>query len=641
MKLLADRFSVFGKSYAILRSLTVFALVIAITLNGISLLISETPRAKADAIWSVGSQLSSIRANGNDLYILWQNNSPDQNIYFKKSGDHGNSFGNTIRLSTISNSDSGHGFASDPVMAVPDEPKKANGDIGVNDNDEKYVYVAWMNRETAASNSKVLFRSSSDSGNTFGEPIDLTDRNFKGDSEIQQLFASGTNVYAVIIKEWADENETSSYYYDLVLRVSKDNGNTFSDPIRLLPNLQTRNVRASLSVSFSSIILSNNSGLEDRLASNTEEKSGYKLSHDTIYVTWIDYGGCTVDQVTCEDVKIFFRKSTDSGKTFSNPVLIERPKEALDYDKSLRSPEPMYLQGTASADGQNVYVAWAEYILKEEEQRIFLAKSNDAGLTFSNPVDLSKNGISDSPRLIVPTFFDNDKNANTSGSDYDPLFVAWKQQGKYNTNNTSLLPASTPRIVLLKSIDGGNTYSQPVTVSPGMERPFWDMSTSQTGKQVYVAWENATQNLSGLPKGIDVYFKASNDSGDTFENSSDLSDDIGLKTLLAAQSKPLSFIAPQIATSSNSNYVYAAWQTSYPDSTEIYLKASEDGGQSFGRIVSLNDLTKDPISGSIAAAGSSNPFLGQILTPVGLTISGSIATVLAGVIAFLVLRKRK
>src|SRR5690606_40389793 len=84
------------------------------------------------------------------------------------------------------------------------------------------------------------------------EPLSLTDGDFAGDSGIQQLFASGSNVYAVLINEWADKNyDADSYYYDIVLRVSTDNGKTFGEPVRLIPDLSTRSLRGELSVGVS------------------------------------------------------------------------------------------------------------------------------------------------------------------------------------------------------------------------------------------------------------------------------------------------------------------------------------------------------------------------------------------------------
>ena len=470
-------------------------------------IISTIPHAYADPVWLVGSQLSSIKADGNNVYILWQNNSPDQNIYFKKSADHGNSFGGTVRISNIGGySDSGFGFASDGLMAVPIGTEK-------NDNNARYVYIAWVNRDLGASQSKVLFRSSSDGGNIFSGPISLTDSNFKGDSGIQQLFASGNNVYAVLINEWADENNANDYYYDLVLRVSTDNGKTFGEPEHLIPNLPTRNVRAGLSVNISPL-LDSNSKLDYGAGGNSKHYPSYQ-NDDALYLVWIDHSSCTVEQVMCEDIKIFFRKSTDSGKTFSNPVEIERPKEVFDYDKTLRSPEPMYLQVAGS--GKNVYVAWAEYIMKQESQRIFLAKSNDGGLTFSGPIDLSKSGISEFPRLIVPSYGKD----NSLMSNESTVYVAWKYEGD-NSNNAASSANEIPRVLLLKSSDGGNTFSQPINVIPKMTMPFWDAATSQTGNQLLMAWENQTQNPSGLPEGIDVYFRASNDAGRTFGSVLDL-----------------------------------------------------------------------------------------------------------------------
>lgn len=583
------------------------------------------PNAGADAPWSVGSQLSSIKADGDNVYILWQNNGPDKNIYFRKSTDHGNSFDNAIRISDLGDDpDSGSGFASDALMAVPVETENGSSDTGA-----KHVYVAWLNKDPDALHTNVLFRSSSDGGNTFAEPTSLTDSGFKGDSGIQQLFASGNNVYALLINEWADQNNVDDYYYDLVLKVSQDNGKTLGNSIHLLPNLPTRNIRAGLSINIAPLLGSNSTDDNNPHPSNQ--------NNDALYLAWTDYGSCTVQQVTCKDIKIFFRKSVDSGKTFSNPVEIMRPKAVLDYDKTLSSPEPTHLQLAGSSDGKDIYVLWAEYIIKQDSQRIFLAKSNDGGLTFSNPVDLSKNGISEFPRIIVSSYSeDGGATTNlTNRNGNSNVYVAWK----YDGSDISSQAGDIPGIMLVKSSDGGNTFSQPVNISPKMHRPFWDIVVSQSENHVYSAWEERTENPSGLPEGTDIYFRASDDAGETFGNILHLTDDNVLKTLLATQKKALSSVAPQVAISPDGKYAYVAWQASYPDSTEIYVKASVDAGKSFGRIISLNDQAKDPVSKSIAV-GSSGPFFGQILTPMGLTVVGSGVTIV-GIVALIIFRRRK
>jgi hypothetical protein len=585
--------------------------------------------AGADAVWTVGSQLSSIKADGDNVYILWQNNSPDKNIYFRKSADNGNSFGDVVRISGIdSGPQSSSGFASNALMAVPIETAGSSENDG--GTDSRYIYVAWMNVDPGTSHSKVLFRSSSDGGSTFGEPLRLTDGDFEGDSDIVQLFASGNNVYAVLLNEWTDEDDPDSYYYDVIMRVSTDNGKTFGKPIRLVPDLPTRNVRADLSVGISPF------------GDN---------QHDAVYVAWVDYGSCTVQQVTCDQIRIFFRRSTDSGETFSSPIQIERPKQVFDQDKALRSPVPMDLQVAGSADGRNVYVVWSEYIIKEQRQHIFLARSNDGGMSFGDPIRLDAGGSSQSPRLIVPARCqDYDAPNNTTKNGSGTVYVAWMY---HPDNSESLTGDDAPGIILLKSSDGGNNFGQPIVVSRGITSDSWDIAVAASptttatpdGDRVYITWHNRTQNTSGLPEGNDIYFRSIVSGGgggggdEKYGDVLDLSDDVALKALLAAQNKALSFVAPQIAISPEGSHVYVAWQASYPDSSEIYLSVSADGGQSFGRIVSLNSQTDDPIS-KFAAAGSSGPFFGQILTPFGLAISGA-GFAAAGAVALLIFRRRK
>lgn len=496
------------------------AMFIVVTASALILFADANANAKADAIWTVGSQISQIAASEDNVYVLWQNNSPDQNVYFRRSTDNGATFEKVVLLS---NAVSG-GFASDPQMAISGN----------------YVYVAWMDTPTGET-SKVLFRRSMDGGATFESPQVLSN-NPKGSSGIQQLLSSGNKIYALLIDEWAEQGD---YYYDANLRVSRDNGKTFSEPISLLPHLSQSNMRSVSSMAVRP-----------------------HAEGDTIYVVGVDYGDCTPEQVRCGlAAKIFFRKSEDGGKVFSDPAVIERPSETLAAPDELRVEGPSWLQ--VSADNRYVTIIWADANFLEGRQAIFMASSSDKGKTFSEVVQLDKesgSGSSDFPILV---------------STHDSTLVAWNsrdQEGNY------------PNVALVKIDDG--SFTAPVNVSGRITIPYWHVSASE--KNVYAAWNNSTKNIDGLPNGNDVYFASSADGGKSFGNPIDLSNDNAIKTLFATQQKPLSFVAPKVAVFGT--HVYVGWQASYPDSHEIFLTTSSDSGHTFGRIINLNEEAGDPAS---------------------------------------------
>jgi seryl-tRNA synthetase len=87
------------------------------------------------------------------------------------------------------------------------------------------VYVAWPSNKTTQ-DFEIMFRTSTDNGKTFGPKINLS--NSTGiDSERPQIAALGSNVY---VSWWERANQTSN---EPVMRISNDNGKTFSEKIML------------------------------------------------------------------------------------------------------------------------------------------------------------------------------------------------------------------------------------------------------------------------------------------------------------------------------------------------------------------------------------------------------------------------
>lgn len=80
-----------------------------------------------------------------------------------------------------------------------------------------------------AGNHEVVFRSSNDGGTTFGDKINLCNIN-DTDSINAEIATDGDNV---IVTWWERANATS---IDLVIRISNDNGQTFSSPLKLATN---------------------------------------------------------------------------------------------------------------------------------------------------------------------------------------------------------------------------------------------------------------------------------------------------------------------------------------------------------------------------------------------------------------------
>jgi hypothetical protein len=88
------------------------------------------------------------------------------------------------------------------------------------------VYVIWSSNRTG--DYEVILRVSNDDGNLFRKKVNLSNCTMF-DSINSEIAASGNNVFVT----WWEKNQTSN---DPVMRISKDNGNTFGPTLKLSAN---------------------------------------------------------------------------------------------------------------------------------------------------------------------------------------------------------------------------------------------------------------------------------------------------------------------------------------------------------------------------------------------------------------------
>jgi hypothetical protein len=370
---------------------------------------------------TIDSVYSQIAVYERNVYVIWEeesatvpNNSMDKShdninydIYFKKSTDGGATFSKGINLSNNS------GYSEHPQIAVS----------GSN------VYVAWT--DNTPLNQEILFKMSTDGGNTFYKSINLS--NNSGNSNNQEIAVFANNVYVV----WEDKTNNFknsknnsggnninnvatnaiSVNSSIVVKASTDGGNTFKN-IKIITNdagglvesypkiaASGGNVYVVWNVgipsveyddynnkigkeqgifftkssdsggSFSSIVKLNNQG-------NIVGESQIAASGNQVYIVWSGNS----DNLIPND--LFFIKSTDRGNTFTDEI-------SLSKKSSLNAEISVY--------GNNVYIPWQDGISKGNNQEILLKQSTDRGNTFTDAIEnLSNNeGISECPSIAV------------------------------------------------------------------------------------------------------------------------------------------------------------------------------------------------------------------------------------------------
>jgi len=261
-----------------------------------------------------------LAVHQNDAYLIWQEQKEsekwDYAIYFRKSNDAGKTFGDAFNLSGNSKSADFAGI-----------------DVGANGN----IYAIWHEQMSGIEN--IIFKRSIDGGNTFEDPINLTELDSSSSSSfLHSLLTEGNNVYVM----WRG---TSADYGNSWISFTKsdDGGNTFTTPI----------------------ILSDELG--------TESYPEMAASGDFIYVVWAK------TPINTGDVglggfgdKIMFMRSKDGGNTFESATDVNNDEGFAAYPNVI-------------ASGNNVYLVWKHALMSGGSDALY-TRSTDYGITFENGV---------------------------------------------------------------------------------------------------------------------------------------------------------------------------------------------------------------------------------------------------------------
>ena len=291
--------------------------------------------------------------------------------------------------------------------------------------------------------SDIFLAKSENKGNSFGEPINLS--NDKGSSFNPQSEISSNNIYVVweddtLAAETSDLNSNTS----ILFRQSKDNASTFSPIVSLSsinadssnPDITTINgntvyvvwqddLDESSKILFKKSMSNENTLFSDQQIISDSQGSKFEISpeiitsNNTINIVWDDFNS------EKESSHILKRSSIDGGITFGQIMQLSDDSEFA-------------INEIVNVYNNNVYIVWQGNTNGQFD--VFLSKSSDGGITFSQPINLS-NDPSDSinPNLIVV---------------HNNLFVIWNDNSTKNYN-----------VMIKRSSDGGITFSQPINLS--------------------------------------------------------------------------------------------------------------------------------------------------------------------------------
>ena len=386
-------------------------------------------------------------------------------------------------------------FADQSLVNVSNTPGKSQRpQIFVDGN---LLYFVW--EDYTYEKAEIFFSQSTDGGKTFKKAINLSNNN--GTSLWPRLAVSGDDIYVT----WYDYTPHIS---DVFFSHSSDGGISF----------ETKNLSEDIGVSFNQWITA---------------------SGDNVYVVWMDdtpnYIPMNIEKPV-EEIDVYFGNtdillatSRDRGLTFDITNLSKNPVESS-------APRIAVL-------GENVNVAWIQVTNKGHE--VFFTKSNDSGLTFSNPQSVSGS-------------ITNTNNAGILVDDSN-IYVNW--EGLYN---------NTSDIFIAKSKDEGTSFGSPLNLSnsSAISTKTRDTNMASSENNLFAVWTN------GIGASANVFFARSTDDGNTFSQPVNLS---------------LDAVIPRYAqVVSDSQNVYVMWYDNKTGNNDIFLRSSNDQGETFGSIKNLS-----------------------------------------------------
>ncbi len=220
-----------------------------------------------------------------------------------------------------------------------------------------------------------------------------------------------------------------------------------------------------------------------------------------IYVSWTQF-----DKYGSEDPLdsslILFSKSIDGAQSWSDPLRINKwAGDCIDDDNTVEGAVP-----AIGPDGE-IYVSWLgpkglvfNRSLDEGESWMdeeFELTDVPGGWAFSVPGIYRCNGL---PITLCDT---------SGGGNNGTIYINWSDQ-RNGTNDTD--------IWLLRSTDGGDTWSEPIRVNDDQtdkHQFFTWMAIDQTNGYLYFVFYDR-RNYSDIQ--TDVYMAVSKDGGETFDN---------------------------------------------------------------------------------------------------------------------------
>ena len=342
------------------------------------------------------------------------------------------------------------------------------------------------------------------------------------DSVYPQISSSSNNIYIVWQESVGSYGTTN---YDIFFKKSNDDGNSFGSPINLSDN-----------IGFS-------------------EHPQIASVGNHVYVIWVDDSS--------GQREVMFSKSLDSGKTFSNSIVV-----------SQNSLGPYHAE--LAAKGQNVYIVWNSFGM-QTSNIILLAKSNDEGKTFGELIEIGEGDTETYPKIAAN---DNEYYITWDRRDHkDTEILLSKGHKDYNIQNvtqieklnnedvdggesqvaadvnrvivtwTSNIPINKKYVYVSSSMNNGNDFGDNIPISSTNSSNVENIIIDDNS---YIVWQD---NIDG---NHDIFYTKGNTNGISIDKPLNVSNNIGISE------------CPSIAVSTS--VIHMIWEDDTTGNHEVLYK---------------------------------------------------------------------
>lgn len=361
---------------------------------------------------------------------------------------------------------------------------------------ENTIYAVWISN-LDPKNSEILFKKVDNNSKSFPDVINIS--NTTGISNLVKLSSIEDNVYITWEDKQADKwqllfskSDNNGIKFGTITNLSSDTGNVHLHDLSSSGNnvfvLWAANENISSSNKEIFFRKSNDSGdsFSDVLnLSNDNDDSldphmVINQNGSIIYIVWTK---CDTkhDDPTCS---IAFTQSLDQGNTFTASRIINNSNmnpphllNNLTVNERINSINPTVF---TSLDGNQVYVLWEQSTFGKGDSELFLTSSNAYGNSFNSTINFSNS--SGTSRLAHGRILGED------------LYVTWADTLNQSGTFDVMLRKINPKNQLGKLLNLSNTPGN--SVSPYL----WI-----NDNKIHVAWIEDTNDSSVLLSTIDLF----------------------------------------------------------------------------------------------------------------------------------------